>query len=113
MELPTMISGHVALVRKLRSFMEESGLPWHGVHFVRERNDDGNIVMDDRRLDIWFPYENQKVDVYIIAPGETDPHCEVQELLPNGKLAARKDGAVVKGPIDQSTWDDILKLIRG
>jgi hypothetical protein len=108
-----MISGHAALMRTLHSFMEKSGLPWNQVNFVRQSNEDGGTILDPHRADVWFPHNNQRVDLYIVATGETDPHSEDRSPLPNGRIAARYQGNVVKGPIDQSTWDNIVKLLRG
>lgn len=104
-----MIRGHVALLRQLRSFMESSGLPWSIVELRHERNEDGRILTDDTRAEISFPYHGQIVDVVIYAPS-TDKVDGV-ESFPLGKLAARTDDGIVKGPIDPATWNQILEMV--
>jgi hypothetical protein len=106
-----MIRGHVALIRLLRGYMEGSNLPWSGVEFNYERDEDGREIYDDHRAEIAFPCAGKRVEVVIIAP--SDDRDAAGECLPLGKLAGRIDGGqVIKGPIDQSTWDQIVKMIR-
>lgn len=106
-----MIRGHVALVRQLRAFMETSGLPWNKVRFISEYGDEGEPLIDDNRAEITFAVSGVQINITIWAPAtEEIPGIG---LLPLGRLAARCGGEVVKGPIDQTTWDAIVKLIKG
>lgn len=105
-----MISGYASMVRQLRAFMEKSALPWQGVHFVNETDTDGRVFLNPRRLEVWFSYDNQKVDINIQLPNDENIDGEG---LPLGKLAGRKNGKVVKGPLDERTWDEIVAMIRG
>lgn len=96
-----MIRGHVALIRQLQSFMETSGLPWTGVQFKEQ---------EDERLEVAFVHNGKPVDIYLIAP--TPERRDGAENFPLGKLAGRCGEQVVKGPLDQSTWDRIVRLIN-
>jgi|SRR5271166_2267509 len=105
-----MIRGHIALIRQLRAFMETSALPWADVKFKTEIGEDGRAIYDDARAEISFRHHDKAIDVYIVAPSP-DQHDGVQGH-PLGMLAGRCDDEVIKGPIDQSTWDAIVKLIN-
>lgn len=104
-----MIRGHIALVRQLRAFMETSCLPWGQVKFRYDEDDDGRPIYDPRRAEMSFHHNGKSVDVVIVAP--SDDRSEI-DPLPLGKLAARIDGLVIKGPIDQVTWDRIVTAIN-
>jgi len=105
-----MIRGHTALVRQLRAFMEASNLPWGDVHFAYDRDDDGRLILDDQRLEVSFTYDGQRCDVVIFAPSQNA--IDGVEPLPLGRLAARCNHRMVRGPIDQTTWDHIVSLIK-
>lgn len=104
-----MIRGHVALIRLLRSFVETSGIPWSDVTLQLEHDEDGRIVTDDTCAQISFSYHGHDVDVVIHAP--SPDKIDGVELMALGKLAARCEGKVIKGPIDPSTWNTILQTI--
>jgi hypothetical protein len=103
-----MIRGHVALIRQLRSFVETSGLPWGSIRIKSEYDEDGRRVSSEDSAEIVFLYGDRAINIAIWAPGTVLNG----ESLPLGRLVVRCDGAVVKGPIDQSTWNEIVKLIR-
>ena len=105
-----MIRGHVALVRQLRSFMEMSGLPWTAVRFRYDHDEDGRPYLDNNRIEISFQYRGHQCDVVILSP--TEEPIEGVEHMPLGRIAGRCGTRVVKGPIDQSTWDDIVRMIN-
>ena len=104
-----MIRGHVALVRHLREFMERSGLPWGAVEFKYEIDEDGRPKLDDGRAEMAFSHRGRNIEIAIFAPAEVV--VRGQEPLPLGRLSARCRGQLVKGPIDQTTWDRIVALI--
>ena len=105
-----MIRGHIALVRILRGFMEGSRLPWSAVKFRYEQNDDMRNIYDAGRAEMSFPYRGQEFEVVIYAPTD-DPWAT--ERWPLGRIACRcvDDGEVIKGVLDQSTWDQIEAMI--
>lgn len=105
-----MIGGSTGLLRQLQAFFETSALPWGAVTFKCDRDHNGVAVFDDDRIEISFKHRDRDIDVYIIAPSLD--RIDGVETFPHGKLAARCDDQVVKGPLDQSTWDAILKLIN-
>jgi hypothetical protein len=105
-----MIHGHIALVRQLRSFMETSCLPWGQAHFHYDMNDEDRPIYDDGRAEMSFQHNGKNIDVVIWAPSHEK--AEGAESLPLGKLAARFDGNLIKGPIDQTTWDEIVAAIN-
>lgn len=106
-----MIHGHIALVRQLRSFMETSCLPWGQVRFHYDHDDEERPIYDDRRAEMSFGHNGKDIEVVIQAP--SDEKHEGTECLPLGKLAARVGGnTVIKGPIDQVTWDQIVAAIN-
>lgn len=105
-----MIRGHVALIRQLRCFMETSGLPWTAVKFITDHDEDGRPFFDDDRAEISFRHHGKDVGIYVVAP--SSDRIEGKENLPLGKLAGRVEDRVVKGPLDQATWDSIIKLIN-
>jgi hypothetical protein len=106
-----LIHGHIALVRLLRSFMETSCLPWGEAHFVYDRDDEDRPIYDDRRAEMLFAHNGRDVEVMIVAP--SDEKTEGVETFPLGKLAARIGrNTVIKGPIDQSTWDEIVAALN-
>lgn len=104
-----MIRGYVALIRTLRAFMEESGLPWGSVHFVTERDDDNRPIWDDSRIEISFTHRDDHIGISIWAPAEK-PIPKIGSI-PNGRIAVRSSRGVISGPIDQSTWNDIINFI--
>lgn len=104
-----MIRGHIALVRLLRAFMETSNLPWARVEFKNDKDDEGRAIYDPQRAEIAFRHRGKRVEVVIVAPSEERDH----DPLPLGRLAARIDESeVIKGPIDQATWDLIAAAIN-
>lgn len=106
-----MIRGHIALIRLLRAYMEGSLLPWGEVTFKNDHDDDGRVLYDAHRAEIAFTHRGTPVEVVIIAP--SDERIEGAESLPLGRLAARiANDHVVKGPIDQTTWDRIVHAIH-
>lgn len=105
-----MIHGHIALVRLLRDFMERSQLPWANAEFRYDKDDEGRLILDERRAELSFALGGHSVDVVIHAP--SDDASDGMERLPLGKLAARCGDRVVKGPIDQVTWDTIVTMIQ-
>lgn len=104
-----MINGHLALVRLLRDFMERSCLPWGETRFKYDKDEDGCVILDDQCAEFSFPHYGRPVDVMIEAPSDG---TDAVEKLPLGKLAARYGQRVVKGPIDQATWDKIVDMIH-
>jgi hypothetical protein len=105
-----MIHGHIALVRQLRAFMETSVLPWGNVRFRYDHDDEERPIYDDHRAEMSFRHNGKDIDVVIFAP--SDQKTEGAESLPLGRLAARVDGEVIKGPIDQTVWDQIAAEIN-
>ena len=103
-----MIRGYTALIRQLRSFMETSGLPWGSIRTKSEYDEDGRYVTSEDSAEIVFLYGKRTINIAIWAPGTVLNG----ESLPLGRLVARSDGKVVKGVIDQSTWNEIVKIIR-
>lgn len=60
-----MIRGHIALIRQLRHFVEDSGLPWRDVTLRHERDDDGYILRDDDKAEVAFHANGKFVEVAI------------------------------------------------
>lgn len=104
-----MIRGHVALVRQLRAFMENSNLPWQRVSWDYDTDEDGRTVYTDDRAEMHFPMHDSVARVAIFAP---TADVDAGERLPLGRLACQYKGQVVKGPIDQRTWDQIVEMIN-
>jgi hypothetical protein len=105
-----MIHGHVALVRQLRSFMEQSAIPPSELRYVYDYDDEGHPLLDDDRVDAVMTRGGRSVDITIWAP--STERIEGVESFPLGKLAARCCGKVIQGVIDQTTWDRILRFIN-
>ena len=109
-----MIRGHIALVRQLRNFVEGCGLSWKEVTLRHERDEEGYILRDDDRQEIAFKSNGKFIEVAIFAPSLDETHRpDGINILPLGKLSARIDGHVIKGPLDQATWDIIRQAIHG
>jgi hypothetical protein len=109
-----MIHGYMALRRQLRQFVYAVGLTWDEVIFSPERDDEGNVIGDDARAEIAFRARNGKfVELAIFAPStDRDHRPDGKNVLPLGKVAARVEGRVISGPIDQITWKNIRDAIN-
>lgn len=97
------------MVRQLRYFMEGSSLPWNAARIRSEYDEDGRLVGHEDNAEIVFLFGDRTINVAIWAPGTVLNG----ESLPLGRLVARSEGKVVRGPIDQTTWDEIAHFIRG
>lgn len=105
-----MIRGHVALIRQLRSFFETSSLPWGAVRFVNDHDEDGRVIYDDLHAQIKFTHRDKTFEIGIWAP--SPDRIEGRPNYPLGDLAARRNGELVRGPIDQVTWDRIVEFMN-
>ena len=109
-----MIRGHIALIRQLRHFVEDSGFPWRDVTLRHDKDEEGYILRDDDKAEISFHSNGKFVEVAIFTPSTDGEHRpDGKNILPLGKLSARIDGKVTSGPIDQATWDKIRQAIHG
>lgn len=108
-----MIRGYIALRRQLRHFAEVCGVPWRDVTEHHERDDEGHILRDDDRAEMAFRCNGRFIEVAIFAPSKDRDHRpDGVNVLPLGKLSARIDGHVIKGPLDKATWDNIRQAIH-
>jgi hypothetical protein len=108
-----VIRGHIALIRQLRHFVEDSGLSWKNVTIRHERDEEGYILRDDDKAEISFPIDGKLIEVAIFCPSTDGEHRpDGKNILPLGKLSARINGHVTSGPIDQTTWDKIRDVIH-
>jgi hypothetical protein len=106
-----VIRGHIALVRMLQAYFEGSRLPWGKVTFKHDKDDDDRPIYERDRVELTFTHRGRDIGIVIFAPDEERP--EEGAGLPNGRLAARfDDGSIIKGPIDQATWDRIVAAIN-
>jgi len=110
-----MIHGYVTLRRQLRQFVNTIGMTWDEITFSPDRDDEGRIIGDDQRSEIAFRARNGKfVELVIFAPStDKDHRPDGKNVLPLGKVAARVEGRVISGPIDQITWESIRQAIHG
>ncbi len=98
-----MIDRRIALIRTLRGFLERSGIPRDAVG-MRYVND------NDRLVGANFVWRGRDVFVQFVAPSQDQEEQFEREVLPLGRISAYIDGngPVIKGPINQRTWDDIM-----
>lgn len=108
-----VIRGYIALRRQLRAFAELCNISWSDVIERHERDDDGRIFRNDDRAEIAFRCNRKSIELAIFAPStDKDHRPDGKNVLPLGKIAARIDGEVIGGPLDQKTWDDIKREIH-
>jgi hypothetical protein len=98
-----MIDRRVALIRTLRGFLDSSGVPRDAAGM---RYANGN----DRLVGANFVWRGRDVFVQFVAPSQDQDEQFEGEVLPLGRISAYIDGngPVIKGPINQRTWDDII-----
>lgn len=111
---PHLIRGYIALRRQLRSFAESCNVAWRDVTERHERDEEGYIIRDDDRAEMAFYCNGKQVEVAIFAPSKDKDHRpDGVNVLPLGKLSACIDGQIIKGPLDQATFESIKRAIHG